>query len=71
MKERGKGGAIVNISSILSGKLNWNGQCIYSVTKAAVERLTTAAAHELGQYQVIVQISNQNMIYHIIDQLYL
>ena len=52
MKERGKGGSIVNISSILSGKLVQNGQCVYSGTKAAVERLTTSAAHELGQYQV-------------------
>ena len=59
MKERGKGGSIVNISSVLSSKMTMDGQCVYSGTKAAVERMTTAAAHELGKYQVQCLIASR------------
>ena len=56
MKERGKGGSIVNISSVLSGKLEMTGRSIYSATKAAVQRISAAAAFELGQYKVQLSV---------------
>ena len=52
MKERGRGGAIVNVSSVLSDKLDMALKSMYGVTKAAVQKLTTATAFELGKYKV-------------------
>ena len=52
MKERGKGGSIVNISSISSSKFQPPGIAMYSATKAALARITECAAMELGQYKV-------------------
>ena len=51
MVERGKGGAIVNISSVAS-KCPAPGHMPYSVSKAALDQVTRVMALELGPHQV-------------------
>jgi len=47
MAESGRGGSIVNISSI-GGKLSGPGTAAYSASKAGLQSLTSSAAKELG-----------------------
>lgn len=47
MREQGRGGAIINMSSI-SGKVGNPGQTNYSAAKAGIVGMTKAAAKELG-----------------------
>ena len=47
MRERGRGGVIINMSSI-SGKVGNAGQTNYSAAKAGIVGMTKAAAKELG-----------------------
>lgn len=51
MREQGRGGAIVNMSSV-SGKVGFFGQTNYSAAKAGVVGLTKAAAKELARDQI-------------------
>ena len=53
MKRRGKGGSIVNVSSIaaLHAIPNYS---VYASTKGAVQALTITMAHEFGPYQVYI-----------------
>jgi 3-oxoacyl-[acyl-carrier protein] reductase len=53
MREQGRGGAIVNMSSI-SGKIGNAGQTNYSAAKAGIVGLTKAAAKELAPFGVRV-----------------
>jgi 3-oxoacyl-[acyl-carrier protein] reductase len=48
-----KGGKIINISSI-SGERAFEGQSVYSATKAAVNSITKSLAKELGKYNIQV-----------------
>lgn len=51
--EQGRGGSIINISSI-GGKLSGAGTAAYSASKAGVQSLTASAAKELGASHVRV-----------------
>ena len=51
MRDQGKGGSIVNISSD-SGFRPYIGMSAYSISKAAVQHLTAVFAQELGQYGI-------------------
>jgi len=51
MIESGKGGSIVNLSS-LAGHLTVPGLCSYSCTKASVLMLTKSMANELGKFNI-------------------
>jgi 3-oxoacyl-[acyl-carrier protein] reductase len=53
MKERGGGGAIVNMSSI-AGANSFPGLSVYGMTKAAVSQLTKVCASEFGPFGVRV-----------------
>lgn len=51
MRDQGKGGSIVNISSD-SGFRPYIGMSAYSISKAAVQHVTAVFAQELGQYNI-------------------
>jgi NAD(P)-dependent dehydrogenase (short-subunit alcohol dehydrogenase family) len=53
MKERGEGGAIVNVSSI-AALFPFPGQMVYGMTKIALERLTVDAAMQLQGHGIAV-----------------
>jgi 3-oxoacyl-[acyl-carrier protein] reductase len=61
LKEQGRGGAIVNMSSI-SGKVGFFGQTNYSAAKAGVVGLTKAAAKELARDNVRVNAIQPGLI---------
>lgn len=61
MRDQGRGGAIVNLSSI-SGKVGFFGQTNYSAAKAGVVGLTKAAAKELARYEVRVNAIQPGLI---------
>jgi 3-oxoacyl-[acyl-carrier protein] reductase len=61
MRERGEGGAIVNLSSI-SGKVGNAGQTNYSAAKAGMVGLTKAAAKELAHAGVRVNAIQPGLI---------
>ena len=61
MKQQGRGGAIVNMSSI-SGKVGFFGQTNYSAAKAGVVGLTKAAAKELARDGVRVNAMQPGLI---------
>lgn len=51
MRDQGKGGAVVNISSD-SGYRPYLGMSAYAISKCAVQHLTAVFAQELGQYNI-------------------
>jgi NAD(P)-dependent dehydrogenase (short-subunit alcohol dehydrogenase family) len=53
LMQQGQGGAIVNVSSLMSEMPVW-GQTPYTVAKAGITMLTRNAALELGQYGIRV-----------------
>ncbi len=61
MREQGRGGAMVNISSI-SGKVGNPGQTNYSAAKAGLVGMTKAAAKELGRYGIRVNAVQPGLI---------
>ncbi len=62
MREAGRGGAIVNISSI-SGKVGNAGQTNYSAAKAGIVGMTKAAAKELGHAGIRVNAIQPGLIH--------
>jgi 3-oxoacyl-[acyl-carrier protein] reductase len=62
MREQGRGGAIVNISSI-SGKVGNPGQTNYSAAKAGIVGMTKAAAKELGHAGIRVNAIQPGLIH--------
>ena len=62
MREQGRGGAIVNISSI-SGKVGNAGQTNYSAAKAGIVGMTKAAAKELGHTGIRVNAIQPGLIH--------
>jgi len=61
MKEKKRGGAIVNISSV-SGLRATATQAVYAATKAAVDQLTKVMALELGPHKIRVNTVNPTMV---------
>jgi 3-oxoacyl-[acyl-carrier protein] reductase len=61
MREAGRGGAIVNISSI-SGKIGNFGQANYASAKAGIVALTKVTARELARYAVRANAIQPGMI---------
>jgi 3-oxoacyl-[acyl-carrier protein] reductase len=53
MLRSGKGGRIINISSII-GSRGYNGMTAYSASKAGMDGLTRSLARELGRRQITV-----------------
>lgn len=53
MKERGRGGRIINISSV-NGQRAITGRGVYSVAKGGLEMLTRIMAAELGEFDITV-----------------
>jgi NAD(P)-dependent dehydrogenase (short-subunit alcohol dehydrogenase family) len=53
MKERGEGGAIVNVSSI-AALFPFPGQMVYGMSKIALERMTVDAAMQLQEHGIAV-----------------
>lgn len=51
MRDQGRGGSIVNISSD-SGFRPYLGMSVYAISKCAVQHLTAVFAQELGQYNI-------------------
>lgn len=61
MRERGRGGAIINISSI-SAKIGNFGQANYASAKAGIVALTKVTAREYGRYGVRANAIQPGMI---------
>lgn len=61
MMKLGKGGAIVNVSSI-AGVLTHRMMSAYCVSKAGVEMLTRCAADELGEHQIRVNALRPGLV---------
>lgn len=61
MVDRGKGGAIVNVSSQASQMALW-GHIEYAASKAAVDSITRVMALELGPHQIRVNAINPTVI---------
>jgi NAD(P)-dependent dehydrogenase (short-subunit alcohol dehydrogenase family) len=61
MMKLGKGGAIVNISSI-AGVLTHRMMSAYCVSKAGVEMLTRCAADELGEHKIRVNALRPGLV---------
>ena len=57
MIQRGKGGAIVNISS-LSSKVGLEDHAAYCASKGALDQLSRVMALELGEHQIRVNVVN-------------
>ncbi len=53
MRDQGRGGRIINMTSIAGLRGNF-GQCNYSAAKAGIYGLTRTAAMELARYQITV-----------------
>ncbi|MGD9734584.1 MAG: 3-oxoacyl-ACP reductase FabG [Solirubrobacterales bacterium] len=62
MREHGRGGSIVNVSSI-SGKVGNAGQTNYSAAKAGIVGMTKAAAKELGHAGIRVNAIQPGLIH--------
>lgn len=62
MIEKGKGGAIVNISSV-SAQIAEQGKSVYSISKAALDQLTRCMSLELGPHQASVPLSVPNLAF--------
>ena len=62
MREQGRGGSIVNVSSI-SGKVGNAGQTNYSAAKAGIVGMTKAAAKELGHTGIRVNAIQPGLIH--------
>jgi 3-oxoacyl-[acyl-carrier protein] reductase len=62
MREQGRGGTIVNVSSI-SGKVGNAGQTNYSAAKAGIVGMTKAAAKELGHVGIRVNAIQPGLIH--------
>jgi NAD(P)-dependent dehydrogenase (short-subunit alcohol dehydrogenase family) len=61
MIQRGRGGAIVNVSSI-AGVLTHRLMSAYCVSKAGVEMLTRCAADELGEHRIRVNAVRPGLV---------
>lgn len=61
MIQRGRGGAIVNVSSI-AGVLTHRLMSAYCVSKAGVEMLTRCAADELGEHRIRVNAIRPGLV---------
>ncbi|XP_071128470.1 D-erythrulose reductase-like [Mytilus edulis] len=61
MIDKGKGGSIVNLSSIMSEKAVTDG-CVYSTTKSAIDMLTKCMALELGPHNIRVNSVNPTVV---------
>jgi 3-oxoacyl-[acyl-carrier protein] reductase len=57
----GKGGSIINISSIV-GQMPLQTAAVYSATKAAVDAITVALSQELGPRKIRVNSLNPGMV---------
>lgn len=62
MRERGNGGAIVNITSLAGERAIW-GRSAYCVSKAALESLTRAMSLELAQHNIHVNAISAGYIW--------
>ncbi|GBO30083.1 L-xylulose reductase [Araneus ventricosus] len=61
MKTRGKGGAIVNVSSVLANTAS--SSCgVYCASKGAVDQLTRSMAVEFGPYNIRVNSVNPTVV---------
>jgi L-xylulose reductase len=57
MKNKGKGGSIVNVSSI-AGIIGFKDHLVYGATKAALDMMTKIMALELGPFNIRVNSVN-------------
>lgn len=57
----GPGASIVNVSS-LAGLKSFQGHCVYSMTKAAIDSMTKSLALELGPKKIRVNSVNPTVI---------
>ena len=58
MREAGKGGSIVNISSVCGIIATANGVCVYSSSKGGLDAMTRVMALELGPHKIRVNSIN-------------
>lgn len=61
MKKKGKGGAIVNVSS-QAGMVAFRDHAIYGASKGALDQLTRVMALELGPHQIRVNSVNPTVV---------
>lgn len=62
MKSRGKGGAIVNVSSV-AGLYGCPAYVAYSASKGALQQLTHCMAVEFGHHKVCYLLEKKTLIY--------